>query len=296
MLISVTDIRSNAADQIAHAVQVLGHANQRIAVFRAIYFGKKAAKSVNEIALSTGLDRIRVLQEGRRLADNGIVGQIRAAGITSYTKYPFYSANKKKVLQLVQNPVAFAAFPTKTRPRNAIPNDIIIKVPRQQVRVRFISIDDVDSFSRVRRIRTTPGTYVKIPEAKFKAGIAKILLEKGKFQDWGGERCDLFTTKVRISRRRYPAAFAFKGPGTKGILTPAKMGKHGDQVQRLFRIAAVAFFVQYWGQIDDSINEQMEQFAKARSVTIGSQIFYCVIDGDDSCRLLAAYPKAFRSK
>ncbi len=296
MSISVTDIRSNAADQIAHAVQVLGHAKQRITVFRAIYFGKKAAKSVNEIALATGLDRVRVLQEGKRLAANGLVRQIRAAGITSYVKDSFYSANKNRVLQLTQNPVAFAAFPTKARPRNTIPTEITIRIPHQQVRVSFISIDDVDSFSRIRRRKSIPGIYIRIPEAKFKAGIAKILLEKGKFQDWGGERSDLFTTKVRINGKRCPAAFAFKGPGTKGILTPAKMGKHGDQIQRLFRSPAVAFFIQYWGQIDDSINEQMEQFAKARSVTTGLNIFYCVIDGDDSCRLIEAYPNAFKLK
>ncbi len=76
MPLTVTDPRSSPADQIAHAVQVLGRAKQRIAVFRAIYFGKRRVKTVNEIATATGLDRIRVLQEGKLLADNQIVNQI----------------------------------------------------------------------------------------------------------------------------------------------------------------------------------------------------------------------------
>src|SRR3990172_3520535 len=130
----VTDVRSSPADQIAHAVDVLGRAPQRIAVFTAIYTGKKAAKTVNELATATGLDRIRVLQEGKRLADNQIVKQVRAAGITAYERDPFYSAQKTKILRLVRDPAAFANFPTKTRPRVTLPKDIRIRVPRAIVR------------------------------------------------------------------------------------------------------------------------------------------------------------------
>src|SRR5438132_406417 len=100
MPLSVSDVRSSPADQIAHAVEVLGRAKQRIAVFKTIYFGKKRLKTVNEIATATGLDRIRVLQEGKRLVDNQIVRQIRAAGITAYEKDPFFSAQKGKILRL----------------------------------------------------------------------------------------------------------------------------------------------------------------------------------------------------
>ena len=70
---SVSDIRSNDSDQIAHAVKVLGRSKQRLKIFKAIYRGKKRTKTVNEIATSTGLNRIRVLQEGKWLADNQIV-------------------------------------------------------------------------------------------------------------------------------------------------------------------------------------------------------------------------------
>lgn len=290
----VFDVRSNPADQIAHVVDVLGRSKQRIAVFKAIYFGKQRVKTVNEIALSTGLDRVRVLTEGKRLADNQIVKQVRTAGITGYEKDPFFSAQKAKILRLVGDPVAFAGFPTKTRPRAVIPKSLAIKIPRQLMRARFITVDDIDSFSRVTKVRIDPGDYTPIPEARFKAGVANILGEAGEFHDWGGERNDLHTTKLRLNGRRRLTAIGFKGPGTKGILTPRKMGKNGDQIQRLFKSPADVFLVQYWGQIDQSVTEQMEEFAKAKSASEMKEVYFGIIDGDDSNRLLKAYPQAFR--
>jgi len=292
--LNVSDARSNPADQIAHAVEVLGRAKQRIAVFKAIYFGKKRVKTVNEIATATGLDRVRVLQEGKRLADNQIVKQIGAVGMTAYEKDRFYSAKREKILRLVQDPVAFASFPTKARPRPELPKEVIIRIPRPRIQVRYITIDNIDSFSRVRKVRIDPGDYTPIPETRFKKGIAKILGESGRFRDWGGERNDMYTNRVRISGRRYPAAFAFKGPGTRGTLTPGKMGKNGDQIQRLFKTTGSVFVVQYWGQVAESVAEQMEGFAKAKSAIEGVIVFFGLIDGDDSNRLLHAYPKAFK--
>jgi hypothetical protein len=37
----------------------------------------------------------------------------------------------------------------------------------------------------------------------------------------------------------------------------------------------------------------MEEFAKAKSVAIGDVVYYGVIDGFDSYRLVEAYPDAF---
>lgn len=133
-------------------------------------------------------------------------------------------------------------------------------------------------------------------EANFKYGVKRILNEKGTFKDWGGERNDLLTTHLRLAGKRRATAFAFKGRGRRGKLTPAAMGKHGDQIQRLFSSPAEVFIVQYWDQIGESVLEQMEQFAKAKSAVEGKEIFYCVIDGQDTARLLNAYPKQFGLK
>jgi len=89
------------------------------------------------------------------------------------------------------------------------------------------------------------------------------------------------------------AAFALKGPAKTGALVPGKMGKNGDQVQRLFDTPASIFIVQYEGEVKESIYKLMEELAKARAIT-GGEIFWCVIDGDATKRLRKAYPRAFR--
>jgi hypothetical protein len=293
MAVSVSDARSNPNDQIAHAVKVLGKSPQRLIVFKAIYRGKKSVKFVNEISQSTGLNNKQVLTAALVLADNEIVKQIRVAGQTGYQKDRFYSRRRGEILRYVRNPRAFSKLPTKAQPKADKQGNITIRFAKNRVLARNITIDDVDSFDKVVGMRVEPGAYFPMPELRFKKGVKKILGEVGDFQDWGGERNDLFTTRLRVFGRRMPTAFAFKGKGTKKILTPKKMGKNGDQIQRLFKSAASVFIVQYWGQIHESVVEQMIEFARAKSAIEGLTIYYGVIDGDDSNRLIKAYPSAF---
>jgi hypothetical protein len=56
------------------------------------------------------------------------------------------------------------------------------------------------------------------------------------------------------------------------------------------------FLVQYWGQIDESVVEQMQLLATAKSFAEGRDIWYGVIDGGDSQKLIEAYPRAFPSQ
>lgn len=103
----------------------------------------------------------------------------------------------------------------------------------------------------------------------------------------------MFSTRVKIRGKRINAAFAFKGRGTKGKLTPKAMGKNGDQIQRLFNSPAELFLIQYWDSIDESVIEQMKNFAIAKSVSEGKRIYYGIIDGYDTQRLIEAYKKYF---
>jgi len=82
----------------------------------------------------------------------------------------------------------------------------------------------------------------------------------------------------------------------KKKLTPNFMGKNGDQIQRLFQSPGEVFLLQYWSQIDDSVLEQMQMAAKVKSYSDGKKIYYGVIDGQDSTRIIQAYPKEFREK
>lgn len=74
------------------------------------------------------------------------------------------------------------------------------------------------------------------------------------------------------------------------------MGKNADQIQRLFQAPARLFVVQYWGQVAQSVVEQLKAFATAKAALEGDEVLYGLIDGDDSNRLIAAYSKAFRGR
>ena len=103
----------------------------------------------------------------------------------------------------------------------------------------------------------------------------------------------LSSTRLRIEGERRAAAFAFKGPGKTGRLTPRKMGKNGDQIQRLSKCPAEVFLIQYWVDIDDSVLEQIEKLVQLKAYLESRKLWYGVIDGHDSARLIRAYPKAF---
>ena len=295
MTISVTDTRSNPNDQISHAVAVIGRSKHRAAVFRAIYFGKKKLKRVNKIADDTGLPSKRVLEEGKKLSSNGIVHQTKENGETAYSKDDFYAAQKGKILSFVTNPRKLKNFPTKTTPRPLAQKTQTFRLRSQSIQISQVTVDDLDSFSKVNKIAPS-ASPVAMPESQFKIGVMRILGEKGKFQDWGGERSDLCTTRLHLQGRRRTTAFAFKGRAQKRKLTPALMGKIGDQIQRLFQTPAEIFLLQYWSQIDDSVLEQMQTHAKVRSYADGKRIYYGIIDGQDSARLIQAYPKHFRKR
>ncbi len=48
-----------------------------------------------------------------------------------------------------------------------------IKIPRQLIRVRSVSIDDIASFSKVRKVRDDGQAYTPMLESVFKRGIKR---------------------------------------------------------------------------------------------------------------------------
>jgi hypothetical protein len=251
-------------------------------------------KTVDDIRRATGLTYKQVLNEGVVLAHEDIVGQEKVNGRVAYRRDKFYSKNKDAILRLARDRQKLEKYPTSYAPKvNGRAQSVVkLQFPSRWTRVERITIDDIDSFRRVRPVEHE-GLGTPHSEARFKRGLQRILGETGKFTDWGGETDDLFTTRLKIKGKRYAAAFGLKGKGTKGKLTPKKMGKNGDQIQRLFRSPADVFIVQYWGEVDESVHGLLEQLATAKSVT-GRPVRFGVIDGRDSSRLIAAYPKKFR--
>jgi len=241
---------------------------------------------------ATHLSQVRVLQEGKKLSDNRIVIAIKVGNTTAYEKDDFYHAHKRRILSLVESPAKLKKYPTK---RNPAPVSGVIRITLNPSRAhaRQVSLDDIDTF---RRAWNTKGDLLlgdRISESNFKRGLQKIIGERGQFKDWGGEVADLFTTRLRLGGKRWAAAVALKGPGTKGKLMPGKMGKNGDQIQRLFEAPADLFLVQYCRQIDQSVISQMQRLAIARSTLYAKPVCFGVIDGQDSYRIVRSYPKAF---
>lgn len=291
MITRVTDTTGNRQDKIANAARVLGKSKDREKVFFAICRGKKRIKTVSDIWQLTQLkSRVRVLQEAKKLVDEEIIEQLeeKINGETCYKKINFYCKNRNQIINLARHPKKFKKFPTKTNPHsNNFSQNIFVRNSGNLIRIKNISIDDIASFSKAHKIRKT---VLRIrAEAEVKRLFKKILGESGKFQDWGGEKNDLFSTRLMLDGKRLSVAFGLKGKGFPGKLTPKKMGKHGDQIQRLFDSPADVFIVQHIGEIDESILHQMKIHAIAKSVTENKKVYYGIIDGKDTERLFVAY-------
>jgi hypothetical protein len=296
MPVSVADRSANKNEVIDHAAELLQRSTHRRAVFSAVYRGKSKIKWVPDLMVSTKLPHTRVLDAGRELDANDLVHAVRVDGVTGYEKISFFQEHRDRILRLARNPRERAKLPTKRRPAAAAGSTVRVKLdvrlPVQRARAKLVTIDDIDSFRRVKGVDPLP-QYFRIAETRFKTGVARILGERSAPKDWGGELRDLMSTRLTIKGKRLPAAFAFKGPGKSGILTPAKMGKNGDQIQRLLRCPAQVFIVQYWRDIDDAVLEQLERFAYLKAFLEGVELRYGLIDGDDSTRLLRAYSEQF---
>lgn len=299
MALQVSDTASNRRDQIANFAELLRKAPSRQAIFKAIYRGKKRTKTVQEIADATEFKPKRVTEIAKPLAREKLFDQARqrinGEVQTVYHKSEFVASNRGKILQLARDKKKLEGYHTKTNPagpQNA--KKITLRVPFVP-RTRFITVDEVDQFSRVRKIKNIPErlTPERLAERTVKRGILRLLQEAKNPKDWGGESNDIFSAKLKIGDQRRRAAFALKGPAKKGILVPGMMGKNGDQVQRLFGSPADVFFVQYEGEIAESVVTLMEQLAKARAL-LGGSILFGIIDRDDTYRLRLAFPTAFK--
>jgi hypothetical protein len=268
------------------AARILGRSKHRQAIFEHVYYGPKQVKTVEEIMAATGLSQTHVLKEGGKMA--GLLMEKVPGG---YKKKQDFKTRYKTILAMAKDKKKLERVPTKVAPKAAnTDRKVVVRFPSAARNAKFITIDEIDSFSKVgiQARKDVKG----IPERVIKSAFAKIIGEKGTFKDWGGEKSDLYSTKVKIGARRVPAAIAFKGKATKGKLVPAKMGTNGDQINRVFDEPAEVFLVVYGGQIESSIVAQMRAFAMGKAIG-GQRVFYGIVDGTDLGRIAAAYPNYF---
>jgi len=154
-----------------------------------------------------------------------------------------------------------------------------------------VFMEEIENFEKTRRMRIAfredIAAMENIPEATIKAAFAEIIGEPFVPKDWGGEQSDLFTSHVRLDGRQMRTAFIFKGPSKYKPLTPADLGKNGDQIVRAFGEPADLVVLQHCHQVTSAVISIMRAFAGR----IGNLKQFCVIDGAETARLLRAYGK-----
>jgi hypothetical protein len=156
-----------------------------------------------------------------------------------------------------------------------------------------IYVDDIDSFNRVKRVKPKSvfdSVPLGISEAEIKERLADIVGERFVPKDWPGEKSDLYSSFVKLKGGRLSTAFMLKGPSVKK-LTIDKCGVRGNQLQRLVREPARLYIVQHIGEIDTDVIELLETLVSNRSQQRMEDLFYCIIDGVDTARVLKAYGK-----
>lgn len=73
------------------------------------------------------------------------------------------------------------------------------------------------------------------------------------------------------------------------MLTPARLGKNGDQLTRMLRQPADLFIVQHVGSVSPAVRQQLQDAIVARRARANSAAVGSVWDGVDTARLFVAH-------
>jgi hypothetical protein len=145
---------------------------------------------------------------------------------------------------------------------------------------------EVGQFGGVDFGRSVPPAELKavlaVPEERVKNAIADLIGEAYVPKDWGGERSDLYTSRVFARGRQMSSAWLFKGPGYPHPMTVRALGKPGDQIVRLFSEPAELLILQHCHEITPSVVSMMEAYA----YDLRNPRKYMIIDGADTSRIL----------
>lgn len=155
-----------------------------------------------------------------------------------------------------------------------------------------VHVPQIDSFAKA---QTVQGRLTKaslnplkaVPESDIKSAFAEIINEPMVPKDWGGEASDLFSSQVVLEGKRVSTAFLLKGPAKFHPMTPADLGKNGDQIGRLFSEPADLLILQHCHEVTTAVRKQMRAYAQQ----IGNPRRFCIIDGYDTLRVMMAYGK-----
>lgn len=156
-------------------------------------------------------------------------------------------------------------------------------------------VEDIDSFRKVRDVNPAAvmdvlkDGYLDRSEDSIQTSLERILSVPFHKKDWGGESNDLYTANLIINGSRHETAFLLKGNGLRSLTMEIKhCGVNGDQILRLCNSPAKLFVVQFVGRVSEAIVSDIE--GKVRNArTQGRDAWYCIMDGQDTARVLRAY-------
>lgn len=158
-----------------------------------------------------------------------------------------------------------------------------------------IYIEDIDNLCQVAEVSPVQVSefldngYLNISEDSIQKALEKIFFVPFHKNDWGGEINDLYTSNVFLRGTRLSAAFLLKGKGLRNnTLEIRDCGKNGDQIVRLFDSPSQLYVVQFVGNIAENVIKDVESKTKLKC-TSGEKTYYCIINGQDTARILYAY-------
>lgn len=168
-----------------------------------------------------------------------------------------------------------------------------VQAPFDKIRLH---IDDIDSFDNVRNVSPQDVApwldqrgYLSVLEEDIQKALEEVLGIPIHQKDWGGEDEDLYTSNVIVNGRRVTTAFLLKGRGMRSkCLRIGNCDKNGSQLVRLFQSPAELFVVQFVGTVHQEVAKFLEEGVQLRRVQ-GKPASFCIIDGQDTARLLQAY-------
>lgn len=152
---------------------------------------------------------------------------------------------------------------------------------------------DIDEFTRYdmsRRVEAkTAATVSAMPERAVKAAFASIIGERHVPKDWGGERSDLNTVRLRLAGSPVEASFVLKGPAANKIMTIATLGKNGDQIARAMTEEPDLVVVQHYGAIDAEVRKMLERYCFFATYQQRKPTRWLALDGDATAGIFKAY-------
>jgi len=159
-------------------------------------------------------------------------------------------------------------------------------------------VEDIDSFRKVRDVNPAAvldilrNGYIDRSEDSVQMALERILSVPVHKADWGGEQNDLYTANVLVGGTRHETAFLLKGNGLSARRMEIKhCGRNGDQLLRLCQSPARLFVVQFVGTISEAVISDIDgKVRQARAE--GKEAWYCIMDGQDTARVLRAYGEA----